>query len=397
MADIRTSKVSVDLIPGIASDIRTSKVGLQTIVEFAAEQRTSKVGLSVIPEPKSDIFTSKVLLQVIVMTSQIDAVVDQGGFDLEFTLPVLDAINGYMSVRTNIAVSEQANETECEIRFFEEVPDKIKIEVRHLASGNLYQSFTIPQTDGGDAKDTHKVRILWANKFCNIYLNDRWAHTFSFSYVMFPTSIVELNFFAHATWDGAAQIDDILLVELHDWREAIYVDTETTLFSALSAIIQDRPIEIYVTSEGKLKFAYNEERTQMMISPFSNDHTKTFTSNNNAGSEAIVYAADVELIEDPDYTATGGFVTRILRIPSLDAGAKRAAEVMLHRAKEREVLHSLKMRPDLRIECGDLLLIYYKDHHDDAEVSDVMIVEAVTQQAAEPVSNMLVRGRSYVA
>ncbi len=380
MADIRTTKVITQVIPGLESDIRTTKAVAQ-----------------VVPLLDSDIRTTKVLVQVIVMPQLVSEVQDQGGFDLYFDLPILNGVTGYLSVRTNITTSQMANEEETEIRFYDAGGNDTAIAVHHLITGDLVEKVIIQWEDGADCRQENKIRIVWANKFCSVYINERWAHTFAFPYIEFVTSTPDLRFYVDATWDGSATIDLITNVELSDWREAIYVDTETSLFSALSAIIQDRPVEIYTTSEGKLKFSYNETRDQLTINPFVREHTKSKSADDNAGSEAIVYAADVELVEDADYTATKGFVTRVLRLPTLDVGAQQAAEVLLHRAKEREVTHELRTRPDLRVESGDLLLIYYIDQHEGEEVSDYMIVESISMMSTEPGSQMVIRGRSYVS
>lgn len=378
MADIRTTSVNLEIIPGFEADIRSSSARIEPIVL-----------------PKGDIRTTNVLLQVIVMANEISAQVDKGGFDVEFELPIVEGTTGYLSLRTNVRTSEQGDELETEIRFYGS-NDDIVIESRRLTTGDLVEKVVCTKEDGADGGRANNIRVLWANNFCSVYINDRWFHSFIFGYVHFVTTEVDLRMYADATWDGSTTINSVVVHELSDWREAIYVDTESTLWSSLSAIIQDRPVEIYVTSDGKMKFSYYEDRNEIVISPFVREHDVSKQSDTKAGSEAIVYATEVKYISDAAYTATGGFVTRVLRVPTLDVGAKRAAEVMLHKAKEREEMHTLTCRPDLRVEVGDLLLVYYIDHGQYYEKADWIIVESVTMNMLEPASSMSIVGRSYV-
>jgi len=71
-----------------------------------------------------------------------------------------------------------------------------------------------------------------------------------------------------------------LFRELYSWREAIYMEMEASGNSALSSVIQERPVEMFCADDGKLMLTYNQSRATNVItgssgSPFIRSHVET--------------------------------------------------------------------------------------------------------------------------
>jgi hypothetical protein len=86
-------------------------------------------------------------------------------------------------------------------------------------------------------------------------------------------------------------------------------------------------------------------------------HDYNQSINMDSGSDAIVHYKDIAFAFNQEYADEDGFFTKVLMLSGLDTGAKAAAQLLLEKANENQYTHTLTMRPDIRLEPGDKIII----------------------------------------
>jgi hypothetical protein len=318
-----------------------------------------------------------------------------GGFDIHFTLPSLSSGQWIAIYASNMKIGATVNNEQLDIGF--------------KNNGGTFQVFAQPQDSlyPEDYVDTsldpsiaHEVRILFHEEFISVYVDDFWVHTFAYpeADLHWPQKALQIWIYASTS----KTIPAVRVVELFDWREAIYVESEMSAQSALGSVIQERPIEIFPTVSGGLSFSYNLKKdivdytTPAITKRTFRQHERAIQNNRDAGSDAIVYFADVTFVNDLDFADSDGFLTRVLKLSSLDTGAKRAGQILLEKANERQYAHTLIIRPDARIEYGDIIDFVYILPGTLTEIAYQVIVEANSFQIAEGQSQMSLFGRENI-
>lgn len=81
----------------------------------------------------------------------------------------------------------------------------------------------------------------------------------------------------------------------------------------------------------------------------------------------------------------------------LSVGALKAANVMMKRLLEQSEIHSLRIRPDVRIETGDQLHIEYVASGTLAEENFDIIVEGVSLEVPSFDGVMRIQGRKVIS
>lgn len=318
-----------------------------------------------------------------------------GGFDLYFKMPQISDGHSVIVYGDNIFINDADGE---------ETANKLEISIKR--SGGVLQVESLP-TGGTDMDDmtintdvaqagSHDVRILFHGEFCSVYLDRASVATFAYGEdaLTWPDTAVDLYMKCSATYT----IEEILVNELFDWREAIYVESELTAASALGSVIQERPIEMAPTSLGGLSFSYNIVRDTLT---YSNAQTKnTFRAHNrvdrtvgDAGSDAIVYFADIDFVSHQAFADEEGFLTRVFKLTTLDTGANTAAQILLDKAYAGQFQHNITMRPDPRVEIGDRMEIHYLVPGTATQRDYALIVESISIGMDEGRYMMSVSGR----
>jgi hypothetical protein len=116
-------------------------------------------------------------------------------------------------------------------------------------------------------------------------------------------------------------------------------------------------------------------------------------NSNNAGSDALIYYTDIAFVSNSNYAENDGFNTRVFRLPSLETGAKLAGEILLEKAYEKQLMHTFIMRPDLRLEVGDILNIAYLLSGTNKAMSYSSIIEGINLSIEEGKSDMNITAR----
>ena len=247
---------------------------------------------------------------------------------------------------------------------------------------------------------SHRFRVFEYNHFVSVYVDGAWAHTFAFPNMTFPAYPEEIK----ATWVSNYAVSttgtNALFRELYSWREAIYMEMEASGNSALSSVIQERPVEMFCADDGKLMLTYNQSRATNVItgssgSPFIRSHVETERDVPQAGSDALLEYTYLKGIRYPDYATNVGFASRAMNLPNLDdTEVEWMAYILLEMAYQRRKMHSFMVRPDLRLEEGDELYYKYQRSSTGTVVSGSCIIEDLTTELADGVYSQKISARS---
>jgi hypothetical protein len=192
-------------------------------------------------------------------------------------------------------------------------------------------------------------------------------------------------------------ITNVRLKELADWREAIFIDMETTSQNALGSVVLQRPVEIYPTYLGDLRFVYDPVRSSYRLPQVRNkSYTKQDTM--SSASDAIVYFTNAAVVFHENFAKNVGFVTRMYRFPDLDNGAIHAAHVQLNKAYEQRKSHRVNSRYNPRYEIGDIATVQYTASGTRKAFDVDVIIESISEITIGPGKNsMTVQGREKVS
>lgn len=292
-----------------------------------------------------------------------------GGFDVNFIIPAIDSGDWIALYADGLYIGDPV------------LTELIDIGIKN--NNGTLQIFSKPQdaTEDDEYIDTdfnpslsYEVRVLFHGVFCSVYLDNIWAATFAYAkeddacpacaekILTWPDQQVKLYLYSNTT---GYTVTDILVTELFDWREAIYVESETNAASALGSVIQERPIENSPTVEGGVAFSYFLVRDYIEYLPTDaknliTKHAAGKGTISGAGSDAIVIYTDVEFVEFSKFADTEGFLTRVLKLSNLDTGARKTAIIMLKKAWEHQFSHDVSMMPDVRFQVGDRFVYAYR-------------------------------------
>ncbi len=299
-----------------------------------------------------------------------------GGFDVEFTMNEGLASGDWIALYAdNLYIGTPANAEQIDIgiknnggvlQIYSDPQDAIE------SAEYINTDFPLKTINGIDI--LYKIRVLFHGTFCSVYLDDVWAATFSYAHeddiegdyievVTWPEQQVKLYLYSNQA--ATYTVNNILVSELFDWREAIYVESETNAASALGSVVQERPIENSPTINGGVSFSYflvrdDIEYLPTLVKSKVGRHSSSKGTISNAGSDAIVIGIDVEFATFNKFAQTEGFLTRVLKLSNLETGSKKVAIIMLKKAWEHQFKHEITLAPDVRFQVGDRLTISYR-------------------------------------
>jgi hypothetical protein len=316
-----------------------------------------------------------------------------GGYDVWYELPSLSSAQWVAVYASDLYIGEAGNEN---------------LDIGFRNNGGTLEVYAYPDQDTYDPvyvetplspTVAHSVRVLFHQNFVTVYADNIWLHTFAYPEDDLRWPDDELDMYMYAS--TSKTVDSVTVVELFDWREAIYVESELSAQSAIGSVIQERPVEIFPTPDGGLSFSYNLKRDTITYTTANTKvmfrrHEEKDQGNREAGSDAIVYYADVDFVTDNSFADDQGFLTRVLKLSTLDTGADRAAQILLEKANEHQYMHSLEIRPDVRIEYGDVLDFTYTLSGTGTSVSRDVIVEGISLTISEGASSMMITARKDI-
>lgn len=315
------------------------------------------------------------------------------GYDLYFEIPATVPDNTSIIITTNIGISVNSDSNS---------RTKVKITKSQINSVSRYLIQILDETDVAyegflvDASfSPRSFRIFAYATFLGIYVNNIWVHTFYFSQITYPDYY---NQSIKITTSGNNLVlSNICKTELFDWRSAIYADLDSVAANALSSVIQTRPIDVIPTYQGKVKFIYSEDakRDQMTLNAGLITELQETHDPSSAMSDAVVYGATVQVLTDSIAASEYGFVTKMIRIPELDNGTRRAAQVLMKQARQKAITYTITMRSDFRIEYGDVINISYILSSTNKAKSVSIIVESISINYKDGSFVMSIQGRDF--
>lgn len=223
-----------------------------------------------------------------------------------------------------------------------------------------------------DSADELPFRFVFHDEFITVDIGESWVYTFATESLTYQS---ECDIYLRS--NDNIGFRDILLSELSDWREAIYIDLETDGRAALGSVIQERPIETCHESNGSISYWYDRTRDRVTQVVEPRRHSRKRQYPRGCASDAIVYYSDVAAMQNTDFAARYGFSTKVYRFPSLTVGAIRAANILMQRQLEAAYSHKLQIRPDLRLEVGDVLDVDFYASGTNKRINMGVIVESL--------------------
>lgn len=304
-----------------------------------------------------------------------------GSLDVSIGISSLP-LNASLIVKTNIDVSSTVTGSHVTL-YNTSGSGGIRFETSTSGSPQTFIYETIPS----------KIRVLYHGHFCSIYCDDKWVHTFTTMYCYYPDDItVSLRASGSAVGVSSTSIE-----ELDDWREAIFIDLESTAQNAISSVIQQRPVDVYSRYDGSINFAYYPAvRDEVSLNEkFVRSFSKRSVDNASVCSDAIAYYSEVGFSIDTNAAEDVGFITRVIRIPELDYGAMKTVRIMQRKAREGLHTYSIGSRMNLALEFNDLSNISGILTGTKTPINEEFIVEGLRYQFAHSQLEMTVQGRDY--
>ena len=317
---------------------------------------------------------------------QITSIPYTDGFDVRFEVAALTGTS-YVGVDANVVAAEDyPDDTNLQLRLSRVSSGSYTLALVSRTSGSYIDRVGLALADA-----QHAFRVLYHDNFVTTYVDDIWIYTFHLRNITYPiTTIVSL-----ITSQVGLVSTNLRAQELCDWREAIYIDLETDGMSAIGSVIQERPVDIYARWDGSLAFWYDPTRNTVTQAIKPRKHTWADTLPKKAASDAIVYYSNVSVILNNDYRDNFGFATKVYRMPNLEAGAVRAAYLLLKNLFRERRTHDIEVRPDARLELGDKLSVSYTATGTGTAASFVIIVDSMSLAIQSRNSVHQITGREF--
>lgn len=314
------------------------------------------------------------------MVSTTDIQISIGSYDL--ILDVSSFPNGTtLNVISNVGIENVCDETK--ISLSSDYTNQWSVALLNEENGNnvdkYYFSYpVVPST----------IRVLYHDSYASVYLDDCWIYTFSFRAVYSEETSIWV------TGSNTITFSKINNRELCDWREAIWIDIESTSQSAMNSIIQQRPVVNHCRYNGVMQFLYVKPTRTSVNIDYVQSHEITEVDAPNACSDGIIYYTYASSIMNEQAAEELGFITRVFRLPDLNAGAIRAARTMQNLALEEQFQHIVEARPNFVIEPEDIATILEPVAENE---NSYFIVEKVDYSFSLGKFGMMLRGRKYNA
>jgi hypothetical protein len=224
------------------------------------------------------------------------------------------------------------------------------------------------------------IRVVSQGEFFTLYFEDKliWTwHTTSFQGT-------DTNYLGFSYYNGASiSLSNVRVPELGERREAAAIEVNKTCMNAIGGVLEDRPIELFATSDGGFKASFFDSRDDagsLMTGGDLDDEIfieMFIPTDTNFFSVVQVYCEDVVEIVDHELANAYGFVFLPVSAPSLSiAEGIKEGERILERSKELRDTRNIKCRAFLHVERGDTIDVDYTSLHGDV-VSETVIVNDI--------------------
>jgi hypothetical protein len=203
----------------------------------------------------------------------------------------------------------------------------------------------------GSSVDPITVGIFFFNNYISVSYNKKFVYWYGFGRIEYPSSVeAKLKNVSGAS----ITLTNIRRRELFDGRVAIFVDYEADSSSVIGSLLQQRPIQTFPLSDGKMNFTYQQSE-DIVDAVYVNEAIREDVENNSYSSDGLTYFRDVDISISEDTARDVGFVTRLYKLSELDSGAIQAVQTMQRVGLERRKQASVGQRLDPRIDQNDVL------------------------------------------
>jgi hypothetical protein len=305
-----------------------------------------------------------------------------GGYDIEFDVASI-SVGQEIIVCSGVGINADSDDPDTAKSFIVIGRDSTGyyLEARDK-DGDSIEEFESEMSNLG------RIRVLFHNAFCTVYFDYNWVYTFYFYDVYHPEE-PEVGL---KTVGGSITVYNIRLKELADWREAIYVNMETSTQNAISTAILQRPVDMYPNWQGQLVFEYDPTRESDEVF-IVKSHSVVETNHSKASSDGIVESVYSGVVMDLALAETDGFVTRMYSLPDLDNGFIRAASIIQTRARRSQYGHRVACRINVQFEIGDIAEIDEAVSGTGTSVIGNFVIENITLAISEGRQEMTLSGR----
>ena len=252
--------------------------------------------------------------------------------------------------------------------------------VVNTASQQLANSYVYPK---------EHIRIFINDENMSIYIGGKWVYSYVLGFVNYINDPVGATLVVHGT---TIALDNIRRVELHDYRDAVYVDYEATADSALQSVIQERPVQVFAEPDRSLSFTYHTIK-DILVAHHVKEYSPTVTPNSNLSSDGLIYFTNVSINTSEETADEVGFITRLYRLSNLENGAVQATKMLQKLALERRYPMQIKSRFDPRVVIADEIQVDKYISGTSTRLVDTCIVEDVQIQLQDGTATMILSGR----
>lgn len=306
-----------------------------------------------------------------------------GGADIEFDVSTLSSGNS-----VEVVFGMQVAQTSGSFSNIESGKTYIKITegsssctITVICNNHTFRTFKYHHSANGH------IRVIAHSYYITVYINGAWAHTFHFPYATYRTTrYVALKSSSSET------VTNVRLKELADWREAIWIDMESSGLNAITSVILQRPVEMYPRYSGTLAFTYDPDRNEVsIIKPKIVNEEKGVDP--ELASDAIVYFSDVAVVTSEIVARDYGFITRMYRFPDLEQDAINAGRITLEDAIRRSRMIDIAGRYNPKLELGDIATLSFNKVGTGTAISKKVIVESLRINVGDGVFSFEAKGR----
>jgi hypothetical protein len=233
------------------------------------------------------------------------------------------------------------------------------------------------------------IRIFMDSTNLSVYVGGKCVYSYVLGFVNYPTDPVVQELSVHG---AAFTIYNIQKTELHDYRDAVYIDYEATSDSALQSVIQERPVQIFAEPNRSLTFTYAVIK-DILTGHHIKEYNPSVVAGSNLSSDGLIYFTNVSINTDQDTADNVGFLTRLYRLSNLETGAVQATQILQKMALERRYPMQIKCRFDPRVVIADQINVDKFITGTQTELVDECIVEDVQISIQDGQSYMTISGR----
>lgn len=255
-------------------------------------------------------------------------------------------------------------------------------------AGSIVDKSSYELSNDYDFKREH-IRIFISSHNISVYVGDKWVYSYVLAFVDYVNDPV--GAYLQIFGDDIA-LYDIKRIELHDYRDAVYIDYEATADSALQSVIQERPVQIFAEPIRELSFTYHCIKDTIYA-----HHAKTYSRgivpNSNLSSDGLIYYTNVNIQTSQQTADEVGFVTRLYRLSNLENGARQATKILQKLALERRYPFEIRDRFDPRPVVADMLILDKTITGTGSSLQETGIIEDVSIQLQDGQTTMTLIGR----